>query len=498
MRAPMSLNPPQNPIVFALLATFALTSCGDGPERPDTPAVEREIPEVAGASEAELQRLAALGELLGGTLVYAKLNPGDHWEIRTRSIGGAGNDWTARTIIATGRHPRWSPDGNRVAFFRAAEPPAGADPAFWMPGALWVADADGGGERMVTASAAAAEFGGTCPHDFHPDGGHLIFVTAGGELRIVALDGSGERPFFADAAPHYLGEPQLDLAGALLGIRGTSAAVGGAYERPVLLCDVAAEAESAFASGCCPAVSPDGAWATANSPHHRQMYVWSTDLDHEAVLEARALIEPQGLWDNWHWSNHPRFLAVKSDGKPHNGKPDDAFVLDVAEGTATRVTFDADIDYPDLFVASGPAHESVAPAVLGWRPADARANMERLAAAKRAAADGVATVIARAELVARPTVPDPAVLPYKDYYAEFEWQLLEVVEGAWFAWRFLAVHQVVKDRKLVPPAVAPQPGDRATLVLQPWEDRPDLHNLGLLLLDDPSAFDLPIYFSTGR
>jgi hypothetical protein len=113
-----------------------------------------------------------------------------------------------------------------------------------------------------------------------------------------------------------------------------------------------------MASGCSASLSPRGDTFTRNGRDHRTLSLraWSTGKT-VGVVHA-----PEGhTFDNQFWSNHPDWLAAKTEGER-----EDVFIHHVPDDTAFRATFTGDCDRPDLFVESTAAPPSPA------RPADDR------------------------------------------------------------------------------------------------------------------------------
>jgi hypothetical protein len=94
---------------------------------------------------------------------------------------------------------------------------------------------------------------------------------------------------------------------------------------------------------------------TTNHDGHYKMSVISRDIRSRVVFWARGMIHPQHGWHNWHWSNHNDYIAMKSEvyrklERDYRGAAD-AFIIKFSAGRATRVTFEQEANFPDLFVS---------------------------------------------------------------------------------------------------------------------------------------------------
>jgi Tol biopolymer transport system component len=101
------------------------------------------------------------------------------YAIANFGIGTINPDGTGLTAITTNtddRDPRFSPDGTKIAFARAAS--TGQYD-------LWIMNADGTGQTPITATPGYTEF----EPDFSPDGKNLVYVTfENGNPDIAVLD----------------------------------------------------------------------------------------------------------------------------------------------------------------------------------------------------------------------------------------------------------------------------------------------------------------------
>jgi TolB protein len=105
-------------------------------------------------------------------LMALQTTPGADFTIRVVSLAhlGAGLDSLTGAADGSSRHPKWSPDGQRIAF--ASTKDTGVDE-------IWVMDADGSNKRRIT-------FGGGQDPAWSPDGSKIAFARtlAGGNQEI--------------------------------------------------------------------------------------------------------------------------------------------------------------------------------------------------------------------------------------------------------------------------------------------------------------------------
>ncbi len=103
------------------------------------------------------------------------------------SIYLVNEDGTGLERIVEGRAPAWSPDGSQIAF-RRGNPNRGGG----LDTTIYVAGADGSGERVVVTGVSGEASGESGPPVWSPDGRLIAFDTLEG-IYVVAPDGSNLR-----------------------------------------------------------------------------------------------------------------------------------------------------------------------------------------------------------------------------------------------------------------------------------------------------------------
>jgi hypothetical protein len=97
----------------------------------------------------------------GTQVAYGRVHAYDgEFDIVVRTVA-TGDE---RTVALDARLPRWSPTGDRIAFWRQEYVPN-------LVGEIWVADADGSGARMVSPAGRSYGLEGL---DWSPDGEWLV------------------------------------------------------------------------------------------------------------------------------------------------------------------------------------------------------------------------------------------------------------------------------------------------------------------------------------
>lgn len=273
----------------------------------------------AGPTAEELTKLQALDDAIDGAIVYVR-----NRKVYKIVIGSPDNNnaWT-ETELCDGDYARFSPDGSQIAV--------------GYKGSVYVADAGTGDSTLVQGSYVVS--GTIPPIDFHTNGTEIIFVQSG--ILAVHLGSQQIRPV---AMYHgYDGEPGISLSGKRLAARDGHelyAIVAGAD-------DESKKGDRLYAADACSAgLSPDGAYVMNNVNSHLTMTIRDWDGSNP-VESSAACIQPEGRWDNHHWSNHPDYIAVQGDSV------EECYVVDVsdpADPVGTRVTWTGGVTAPDLWV----------------------------------------------------------------------------------------------------------------------------------------------------
>lgn len=267
-------------------------------------AAARPPPAESRPSEPELTALKHLAERVEGRIIFQRPDG-----IYMARLG----EPFARLLVACAAFPRFSPDGQRVAFVKDRR-------------IAWIRT-DGSDEETLASAADPRAVA------FHPRGDELYF-TDGRMIRAVHLKTrklrevvSGFRFRELDVAPDgRIVTTVRDKGFHLLGFDPRT----GRHWR--------------IAGGCSASFSPDGRRVTNNEGDHQRLSL----RDFESGEKWGGLTAPPGLaFDNQFWSNEMNWLVSKSEGAY-----EDIFIHDLLKDEAVRVTFMGACDRPDLFVES--------------------------------------------------------------------------------------------------------------------------------------------------
>jgi Tol biopolymer transport system component len=223
---------------------------------------------------------------------------------------------TEALLTPHGRYPRWSPDGEYVAFLRDS--------------GVMRMRADGSGVELL----ARAENPGAL--NYHPGGREILF-TDGREVKSYSLDSGGVRSLLR-------GRKFMEIDISPAGDRLVATVKDAGFR--IIAFDLPAGTERSLASGCSASLSPDGSLFTRLDRSHTRL-----DLRTWSSGTVRSVIEsPRGMkFDNQFWSNHPDWVASRSEGDEEN-----IYAHQVSTGRAVRITSSGGADRPDLYLRRVP------------------------------------------------------------------------------------------------------------------------------------------------
>jgi len=219
-------------------------------------------------------------------------------------------------LTARGRYPRWSPDGAHVAFLRG-------NGVMRMRG-------DGSGVELLTRGKDPGAL------NYHPGGREILF-TDGREVKSLSLDNGEVRSLLR-------GRKFMEIDVSPAGDRLIATVKDAGFR--ILAFDLAAGTERSLATGCSASLSPDGTLFTRLDGSHTRL-----DLRTWSAGTVRSTIgSPRGLkFDNQFWSNHPDWVASRSEGDDEN-----IYAHQVSTGRAVKITSSGGADRPDLHLRGVP------------------------------------------------------------------------------------------------------------------------------------------------
>ena len=433
------------------------------------------------ASGKECRRLDRLAKEIEGFMVYARppREADDEyvWMIDRIQI----DEWKAETVTE-GVCARWSQDGRHLAVFRneKGEPEDGA------VGALYLVKSDGSGVKELCHGAVSLGVRGTCPMDFHPDNRHIVFIQEGGTIASVDIDTGEVRDLGLPG--RFNREVQLTGDGRYLVSRWQGKGDWATIRRLVVM-DLETKIHRIFAAGCCAGISPDGNWMTTNHDGHYKMSIIDKNIRGRVIFWARGMIHPQHGWHNWHWSNHNDYIAMKSEvyrklERDYRG-PADAFIIKFSTGKATRVTFEQEANFPDLFVSRDRRTKGPVPPGGGRSISRKKVKLNRYSLAEIFRTHGetrkdpgppkrIARIVVEARLKTKTPLDLQQALPYRDCLVEHVYVPQKVIDGELDEESIVVAHWAVRRGKIVSAVEKLQEGQTYRLTLEHWYWHPEL------------------------
>jgi hypothetical protein len=224
------------------------------------------------------------------------------------------HDAEPRLLVRNATHPRWDPDGSRVATVSARN--------------ILVVDAHSGEATTVATAADPVTVA------WHPSGERLFF-TDRNMVRIVDLE---TQAVSTVVEGHRVLE--LDVAPDGTTLVGTVRRSGYA----IRVFDLEAGNSRNIARGCSASISPDGKMVTNLLSGHRNLdLIKPANGDRVRLLDA-----PDGVvYDNQYWTNHPDWIAGELEGDKR-----DIVLINATDGRVRRVTDEGTASRGDVFIRS--------------------------------------------------------------------------------------------------------------------------------------------------
>jgi Tol biopolymer transport system component len=306
-----------------------------------------------------------------GTALSIDVSPDGRWIVfdllghiwRLPSTGGVAESLTQNSGVAVNYHPRFSPDGRRIAFISDRRGQTN----------LWVMDADGGEPRAVHTDDNARAL----TPAWTPDGLYIIVRReplggggggGGGGLWMHHVDGGPGVRVLDDNAAHW---PSVSADGRFIyyHVRSGSNALAGDYQvRRLELrtgevsaitagrAQGAAAGRASSGGAFAPEISPDGRWlafarqlpdATVSFRGHRfgpRTALWLRDLESGAeriIADPIEIAIESGskslrILPGYAWTSDGRSIVLSQGGRVRR--------LDVASGEIETIPFQANVE----------------------------------------------------------------------------------------------------------------------------------------------------------
>lgn len=209
-------------------------------------------------------------------------------------------------ITDNGSKPRWSPDGNNIAYIYKSD--------------IML-------HRLGKNSSKNIAYSGS-PRTlcFHPDGKSVLF-TDGNSLKAIRINRGKVKTLFK--APGEIREISISRDGKFFALT-----LKTRFGFQVQVYDVNNKEFRKVSGGCSANINPQGTIVTVNSRDHRKLLFFDVET-FDAIGSIHA---PAGsTFDNHVWTNHPLWITSIKEGKNqnvylHNKKSDHSFQLTTIGG----------------------------------------------------------------------------------------------------------------------------------------------------------------------
>ena len=264
------------------------------------------------APQSHLKKeLKRLGNRIEGKVVFHRTPKGEDkpHEIAVLQVGST----KAKTIIIDGMKPRWSPDGEYIAFLRGND--------------IMHARSDGKKvEKLTTANVGFALA-------YHPDGKHVVY-TDHKEAKSVNIETKEVKVLLKH---DEFKEIDISKDGNML--IATQKKFGGYSVRAY---NLSSGDGWVIGNGCSTSFSPDFTKTINNLHGHKELAI--RDVKSKEILQKISAPTDQ-RFDNQTWSNHPDWIVSVNEGRFN-----EIFVHYLPDNTNYQITRLGNTDYPNLFL----------------------------------------------------------------------------------------------------------------------------------------------------